>query len=234
MNHRFFIGFFAIGFGLLALVQNLQWIQVTQVFLLAILFIVIGIVAFLFSRATPKKSSPLILSFLSIFWGIGLLLNELGVIQREYISIILIIGAGFSFGAIYLNNMAKWWAVIPAGVLLTLGLVSILDELFPINRGSYSFLTFFGFSLTFFYLYLIRNEKRQLRWAIYPATVLFFLSMTGLFINSRMNFNQIVFGGILILLGLIYIFRFVIYGKSRKVELESGSHSSELQNQEQP
>ncbi len=233
MNHRFFVGFFAIGIGLLALLQNLQWIQVTQVFLLSILFIVIGILAFVFSRVTPKKSSALILGFLSIFWGVGLLLNELGVIQREYVSIILLIGGGFSFGAIYLNNMAKWWAVIPAGVLLTTGVVSSLDVLFPLNRASYSFLTFFGFSLTFFYLYLIRNEIRQLRWAIYPATVIFFLSMTGLFINSRMNFNQILIGGILILLGLIYIFRFVIYGKSRKVEPESSSPSSELQNQEQ-
>ena len=103
MNHRSLIGFFAIVIGLLALLQNLQLIQVTQEFLLSILFIIIGIVAFVFSRVTRKNSSALILSLLSMFWGVGLLLNELEIIQRDYKNIIFIIGAGFSFGAIYLR-----------------------------------------------------------------------------------------------------------------------------------
>lgn len=76
------------------------------------------------------------------------------------------IGAGFL--AVYLRERHAWWALIPAGVLLTLGLVATLDRV-PggANEGTVFFL---GLAATFAALYLLPEASQP--WAIYPALAL--------------------------------------------------------------
>jgi hypothetical protein len=38
-------------------------------------------------------------------------------------------GIGLAFAAVYLSDRRNWWAIIPAGVMLTLAAISVLDQL---------------------------------------------------------------------------------------------------------
>lgn len=75
------------------------------------------------------------------------------------------IGAGFALVA--LTSAERWWAVIPAGTLLTLALVSfVAPSLDGLLAGA---LLFFGLAVTFGVLPLIKVRGRNMRWPLFPA-----------------------------------------------------------------
>jgi hypothetical protein len=82
------------------------------------------------------------------------------------------IGAGFIFT--YLQERKHWWAVIPGGVLVTLGTIVAAEEIFP--RWDAGGLFFAGLAATFGYLYAYERK----RWAIYPAVALLVIGLLGL------------------------------------------------------
>lgn len=91
-----------------------------------------------------------------------------------------IIGGGLFLGAIgagflvaYARQRSNWWAIIPAGVLFTLAIISVVDDLpglnLPFDSGA---LLFFGIGLTFLALSLMNIDGQRLSWALIPAVVL--------------------------------------------------------------
>ncbi|MCC7360403.1 MAG: hypothetical protein IT317_13050 [Anaerolineales bacterium] len=85
-------------------------------------------------------------------------------------------GVGLSFLAIYVMDRKLWWAIIPAGALLTLAAVAGLENSESINGGGILFL---GLGLTFGLLALAPMDGgKPLRWAFIPAGAL--LSMGAL------------------------------------------------------
>lgn len=234
MQHRSLIGIFAITIGVVAFLLNLRMFEVTQELLLAMMFLFISGVAFAVYKS-KRHPTVILFGFLSLFWGLSLLLYEFGFLQREFRNVVLLIGIGLSFSVIYFSNNQKWWAVIPGGVFLVIGTINFLDLLFYINSRIYAFLLFFGFGLVFFYLYLIRDEKRKLHWAIYPAFALIGFSLFGLVTNLPMKFVQIFAGVFFIILGILYIFHSSRKKRSRDTVTESNQSTSELaQNQDTP
>jgi hypothetical protein len=72
-----------------------------------------------------------------------------------------LLGAGFA--TVYVSNKTRWWALIPAGALLTLALIAWLSAIRPgLDMG---WLFFLGIAITFAVLFLVSKK----RWAIYPA-----------------------------------------------------------------
>lgn len=80
-----------------------------------------------------------------------------------------------AFLVIYLARPRHWWALIPAGVLASVGLVTTSEELFP--RWDASPLLFLGFAATFTALYLLPRGRGGQRWALYPALGWIFLTV---------------------------------------------------------
>lgn len=74
-------------------------------------------------------------------------------------------GIGAAFAAVFASNRGQWWAIIPAGTLLTLATVSLLEGLLPFSFG---WLFFAGLSATFGFVYW---ETRQ-QWALIPSLAL--------------------------------------------------------------
>lgn len=69
---------------------------------------------------------------------------------------------GLGFLAVYARDRHQWWAVIPAGVLFTLGLVATFAEILPGGL-----LLFLGLSATFALLTVLPIHRQA--WGIYPA-----------------------------------------------------------------
>lgn len=80
------------------------------------------------------------------------------------------IGAGFLVA--YARQRVNWWAIIPAGVLFTLAIISVFDNLpgvLPFETGA---LLFFGIGLTFLAISFMNIEGQRFSWALVPAIVL--------------------------------------------------------------
>lgn len=114
-------------------------------------------------------------------------------------------GIGISFLIVYLMNRGQWWALIPAGVMLTLGVSSVLENTVSPGIDSDAIL-FLGLGLTFFLLYFVPREAGRMRWAIYPGVALLFF---GLFqaVESQQEFLKIAGPVLILMVGLVFLIR---------------------------
>lgn len=89
---------------------------------------------------------------------------------------------GFGFVLVFLADVRKWWAIIPAGVMSTLAVVAGVDQLPFLGAGRRGVdsgsIFFLGLGFTFLLLYLLtgQREKRQ-SWALIPAAVMLIMGV---------------------------------------------------------
>lgn len=88
---------------------------------------------------------------------------------------------GIGFALVYLSDLNKWWALIPGGVMVTLGTVAAVDELrfLRIDSGG---IFFVGLGVTFLAVALLTGQRGERQsWALIPAAV---LTLMGIFIGT--------------------------------------------------
>ena len=114
-------------------------------------------------------------------------------------------GISLAFWAVYLVDIENWWAVIPAGVLLTLALIAGLPEdIQGIETGGMLFL---GIGLTFALLALLPTPEGRMAWPIIPALVL--LVVGALVTAAAAELINYVWPAMLIIGGLYLLYRAV-------------------------
>jgi uncharacterized membrane protein HdeD (DUF308 family) len=134
-----------------------------------------------------------------LMWGMLFLLAGVVFLAGDYFSEEFQ-GAGFlflcalGFTGVALWKQKNWWAIIPAGVFASLGLVVGLVNLIPredyprlpntLSWGVYTWALFLGFSATFGVLWLLR-KRQPTGWAIYPAIGLLALAAAIFILGSR-------------------------------------------------
>ncbi|MFO7697848.1 MAG: hypothetical protein R6X16_11930 [Anaerolineae bacterium] len=104
--------------------------------------------------------------------GAFLLLRNLGVIQQPADALwsVAFLAGGAAFAAVYLSDRARWWALIPAGTLIGLGVLIGLASAFPgvgERWGGSIFLACIAAS--FLLIYLLHRAHW---WPIIPGGVL--------------------------------------------------------------
>jgi hypothetical protein len=112
-------------------------------------------------------------------------------------------GIGLSFFLVYLVSRNNWWAIIPAGVLATLAVVSIVDA------GNYNFDTggifFIGVGITFLLIAVLPTPVGQMKWAFIPGLIMIVM---GTLISSQMQDIMLyVWPVLIILVGGYLVFR---------------------------
>ena len=81
--------------------------------------------------------------------------------------------ASLSFFAIYLRTRMHWWPLIPAGALLSLTGVVVVEMLnAPFSDELIPVVLFGGLALTFFIIYIAPSDAARARWAVWPAVAL--------------------------------------------------------------
>ncbi len=111
-------------------------------------------------------------------------------------------GIGLSFLAIFLIDRRNWWAIIPAGVMLTLTIIAGVDSILPgMETGG---LLFLGMGLTFVLVAIVPTEHGQMSWAWIPGGILLlmgllFVAAAGNLIGYLWPLALILIGGYLIL-----------------------------------
>ncbi|HHM23495.1 MAG TPA: hypothetical protein ENJ23_00465 [Bacteroidetes bacterium] len=202
MDRRVWLGIGLILVGILALIHNVGWVDVTSQFVLAVIMVAIGIMALALYLRQDRSLALLIIGLVTLPWGFGIGLYEIGWIGFGLEGNFFLLGVALGFLAVYLHNDRQWWAVIPGGMLLVFDVVSALQD-YIYSIGDFTgFLMFFGFGLVFLYLYLIRDEKNHLGWARYPAWASFLFALFLLYIQTDNRIAQIFVSVVLILIGL--------------------------------
>lgn len=112
-------------------------------------------------------------------------------------------GIGISFLVVFLLERELWWAVIPAGVMLTLAVISALGEMVPdVETGGIFFL---GLGATFGALPVTSSPAGQMKWAWIPAAIL--VGMGLLMILAVEDLIAYLWPAALVLLGGYLIWR---------------------------
>lgn len=127
-------------------------------------------------------------------------------------------GAGLGFLVLYWLDRKNWWAVIPGGTLLVLGVYPLMAGFHWQGDGFKGFWFFFGMGLVFGSLYLIRDEENRLQWAKVPFIVLTAFSVFILLVSYYDLLGKVVFPVVLLLLGVYMIYKSAV--RKREVERE--------------
>jgi hypothetical protein len=206
-NRNFLIGGIIILIGILALLANLGVLDGIQELVGSIFFFV---VAYLFFNVYKKQKAnwwALIPATFCAALGIIILLENFSSLGDEWSGTILFWSGALIFGFFYVKDNKKWWAVIPAGTLFTLGAIVLIDEYNWLNNGLEGSVLFLGLGLTFIFLYLQRNAENKLGWAIWPGGILSLFALFVYFQNVNWLDEDFIFPAILILVGGFLIFK---------------------------
>jgi len=119
-------------------------------------------------------------------------------------------GAGLSFISIFLQKRDYWWAIIPGGSMLVLGLFPMMVTYDWGWDGLIAFIFFFGIGLVFTSLYLVKIEGKRLYWAKMPAIILVGFSLFLLLVTSESSAIRALFSLFLMALGVYLVIRYAL------------------------
>jgi hypothetical protein len=121
----------------------------------------------------------------------------------ELAGVVFLGGLGLSFWAVYAASRSQWWAVIPAGVLTTLALVTLASS--GSNGGVAGGVFFLGLGATFLLVGLLPTPGQRMGWAFIPAGIFF---ATGIILIAALTeFSGVFWGLALMALGVWLLLR---------------------------
>jgi len=153
--------------------------------------------------------------FLSVF------VSETRFIPDEFIGTGVVWIISLVFIGVFLRDKKNWWALIPGGVLISVGFTVLAGEVWYFHDESVAFVLFLGFALTFLLLYMLKNAENKLDWAKYPAIVLGVFSFFLLFVSPDNFVGDVLFPIVIILFGSYM----VVKNYSAKEEKVSNNNS---------
>ncbi len=198
---RFLVGGALVVAGALALFGNVFSINMAG-FIWGIIFGVAGL-TFLGVTAMDRKAWWGVIPGFTLL-GIGgvILLDELSPRLANMIGGAFVVGGiALAFLTVYFLNRKFWWALIPAGTMISITLLIILENF--MDEPAWIFLL--GLAATFGLLTLIRVEGQKMTWPIYPAVAL--LVVTGIVMFASVDWAGYVWPVILIAGGGVMVWR---------------------------
>jgi hypothetical protein len=205
-NWRFFVGGGLLLLGIIALLQVLGFFPTDGTFgaiVFGILFAGVG-AAFLSLLANGRQN----------WWAVipGMVLLSLGVLillggfapgLADVVGgAIFLGGISVAFWLVFFLTPQNWWAIIPAGVLMTLAAVTVIPDTASIETGGIFFL---GLALTFLALALIPVEGKRMTWPLIPGGILFVMGI--MLLLTQTDLINFIWPVALILIGLFLVLR---------------------------
>jgi hypothetical protein len=140
-------------------------------YILAGLFGVGGIAFLILFVRDVVRWWPIIPAFTLLTTGVIIFLTTQAKLAGEMLGAILFFGVALAFAVIFLLDRRRWWAVIPGGVLLLVSATTALSTL-QVRPNVLSATLFIGMGVVFLFVYLLGPLKREVWWALVPATAL--------------------------------------------------------------
>jgi len=177
LRSKTFWGIIFIVGGILFLLQSLDVLKGGDLFW-GVLFLLVG--GLFLSAFWENRSQWWCIVPGMLFLGIGASSLSQALLPENIAdtldSVFVLGGLGIGFWLVYLVSPANWWAIIPGGVMVSLAVVSVLDEAFPEKDTGGVFLI--GLGLTFAVLAIL--PRLRMTWAYIPAVVLIIIGCASL------------------------------------------------------
>ena len=203
LGSRVFWGVLITLVGVVLLLQNLEILEIGDLFwaLLVGLAGVFFLSVFITNRANWWGLIP---GFTLISLAILIFLDSFAPgISDAWDRPIVVGGIAASFLAVYLVDRSNWWAIIPGGVMVTVGLMAVFDSILTGIGTTGVF--FIGMGLTFGLVALAPTPQGRMKWAWIPAGVL--LVMGLIFIAAAEAMFGVIWSAALVVVGLFMIYR---------------------------
>ena len=203
LESRILWGALLIIGGVLFLLQNLNIFEFGDLFWAALFFLA-GLFFVSLYRQNRANWWALIPGFTLFGVGAQIAADRLIPQIADYLGGLFVLGfAGLGFLVIYLLDRENWWAIIPGGVLLNLGVVSAIGEALPGSGTGGVF--FLGLGATFALVALVPTASGSMKWAWIPAGIL--LVMGALILATAEKMMAYIGPAALILVGGYLILR---------------------------
>jgi uncharacterized membrane protein HdeD (DUF308 family) len=204
ISWRVLVGILLVLVGVLALLQTMTGWVVTDI-LFGGLFMIGGGVFLYVLYQDRNRWWAAIPGVVLLAIGATIILDSVAPGASKWVSGLIILGGiSASFFAVYALSPLNWWALIPAGVMATLALVSVLDNIQNFDSG-WVFLA--GMAATFGMVAMLpeRSTGRKLTWAWYPAAALAVIALIVLV--SSFEMTSVIWAVLLIGGGLLLVWR---------------------------
>ena len=202
-NLRDWFGIGLVLLGVLMLLENIGFLRgATDILMSAVLLLVASYFFGNYAR-NPRGG----------WWNIIPAMALLGMASENLLPLVLPRSLGFiagnafllcmgaAFFLVYLGDRARWWGIIPGGVLLTLAAINMA------KGGDNPGMLLLGLGVTFVLVGLLPAANGRNEWAYIPGITLLLLGRFLLAGEMRSMLNAALPYG-LILLGLVVLLRF--------------------------
>lgn len=201
------LGIGLILFGVFALVVQFELIYLSPEMIVAAVLGFSG-AALCVSYLRGHKLWRLFVGAPLFFAGVSIYISTSPSIPDEFIGTLCLWSIAVAFLLLYLRRRDQWWALIPGGVLLTLGTIVTIEAFHWLPDELMGSVLFLGFGLTFLALYALKPGETRLAWAVWPALGCFGMAaFIWLDLLFYIDFGELVFPILLIVLGLLAIVR---------------------------
>ncbi|TET99341.1 MAG: hypothetical protein E3J30_04800 [Anaerolineales bacterium] len=129
-----------------------------------------------------------------------ILLSETVLLPDAFEATFVLTAIALPFLVVYLRNRAQWWPLIPAYVLLSIGIMIPLEELGVLSDFLVPAYVMFVIAIPFFVVY-IRNPKQW--WPLIPGGIMTAIGLSFLLVEAF----QYVFPALVILVGFWILIR---------------------------
>ena len=169
---KFYIGIAIIFIGIVILLNNLDLIHFDENFWWGLAFIVLGALLLRVYRMDQSRKGPLWVGLGFLLGGALFWIDAVAGLPGDWIGIIIMWFLAAAFAYIFIQKNSRWWAALIAGILFTSGAVNFISNYHLVPSHFESFIFFMGVSLSFWFLYLIRNDENPMPWTGYTAMAL--------------------------------------------------------------
>jgi hypothetical protein len=197
-----FLGAALIAAGILFLFSNLGYFNIGGP-LVGALFCLAGLYFLNMLREYPDKWWAVIPGVILLDLGMLIVLSTVFPFQMSRVGGAFFLGGiSLAFWLVFLRTRECWWAIIPAGVLLTLAAITIID-LTTFGGLTVPAVFFLGIAGTFALVYLLTGRETRFKWTWYPAGICGLIGMFFLAFSGRIG--SLIMPAALIVLGLFMV-----------------------------
>jgi hypothetical protein len=192
------LGGLLIVFGVMALLETVTdlgaWVWVAV--------LTIGGLGIYAIYATDRKEKWLLIISYAMLAVAGLVtLLTLEVLDDPYVATYVLLAIALPFLVAFLLDRTRWGLLIPAYVLLAVGVFVPLTELGVVDDNSTVTYILFAVAIPFFVVF-IRNSKNW--WALIPGGILAIIGLSFLIAEASVEY---IFATVLIVAGILIVVR---------------------------
>jgi hypothetical protein len=187
-----------ILFGVMGLVATLTdlsaWIWVIILALAALA---------VFGVYLTDRSEPTLLIPAYVLWAVaGLVaLTTLNVLRDEFIAMYVLVAIALPFLVVFVRDRAQWWALIPAYVMLAVGLMVVLTASGILSELLIPAYVMFAIAIPFLAVYAL-NPKQW--WPLIPGGIMAVIGLAFLVAEAALGY---IAPAVLVLIGIWILVR---------------------------